>query len=165
MTKSNVFNKTVKSKEDLLHGLTVQSREREISQRSETRWTILFSALIRLIRLLSWIYLQHASSLNRQDLLSKSACVSLPHSLCCRQWERQVLTSFRNTHTQIPILKRTLYRFPLIPWKITSSSNSDHNICSANKISFSIRRNVCSQSAGAGLFPASPGVQCLSDRI
>lgn len=68
------------------------------------------------------MHLQHSSSL---DLLTKSACVFLPHSLFCRQWDGQYLTSFRhNTSTQIATVERTHYRFPLIPWEMTPRSDS-----------------------------------------
>ncbi len=43
----------------------------------------------------------------------------------------------KHTRTHITTQARTQYGFPVIPWKITTSSNSDPNICH-NKISLSV---------------------------
>ena len=136
MTESNVFNMTVKREGG---GLTAQSAEEEQPRRCEegTNYFILasFHTLSSVwFVLLSWICLQHASSLNRPGLLSKSASAAGSGE----GWGESLLTSLRNTHTHthththITILERTQYGFPLIPWKITKSSNP--NICSGGDL-------------------------------
>lgn len=77
--------------------------------------------LICLILWLSWMHLQHTSSL---DLLAKSAA-SFTHTASSvasgmgRIWRHSDATS-----TQIAAVERTHYRFPLIPWEMTPRSDS-----------------------------------------
>lgn len=97
------------------------------------------------------MHLLHTSSLDTQDLLTKSACVFLPHSLFCRQWDGQDLTSFRhNTSTQIATVERTHYRFPLIPWEMTPRSDSvTVGVPTTKSVSPSDKKHLCFLSRAA----------------
>lgn len=75
----------------------------------------------------------------------------------------------KHTHTTITTPARTLYRFLLIPWKITRSSNSEP-VCaelgSNNKLSLSfcvcLIRKVCSQESALISFVCTEAQSTLS---